>query len=86
MRERHEVFVQRSLPPREAWIEIIRRMGRDTFSPSLPPREAWIEITGRGRKNPQPESLPPREAWIEMLPAPSATHVAAVASPTGSVD
>ena len=33
-----------SLPPREAWIEIIIHAPTITAVPSLPPREAWIEI------------------------------------------
>ena len=34
----------RSLPPREAWIEILCLFDGAVSRRSLPPREAWIEM------------------------------------------
>ena len=34
----------KSLPPREAWIEIYDKENAMKLTASLPPREAWIEI------------------------------------------
>ena len=42
-----------SLPPREAWIEIIKDTVGDTaLAASLPPREAWIEIVSLLQSHP----------------------------------
>ena len=75
-------LITRSLPPREAWIEITRPLAVFLSLTSLPPREAWIEIghhllaegrsTGRfphgkrGLKYPEREAL--REALVSLPP------------------
>ena len=40
-----------SLPPREAWIEIISTEELAHIMQSLPPREAWIEISCAAKVN-----------------------------------
>ena len=66
-----ELVLKLSLPPREAWIEIIASMtAAAQKTPSLPPREAWIEMHSATAFSQCPRSLPPREAWIEIqIPA-----------------
>ena len=75
-----------SLPPREAWIEIVRKMEQDGILRSLPPREAWIEIVFLGVEYIFRWSLPPREAWIEIDSSRFSMSGHIVASPAGSVD
>ena len=38
------VYLHKSLPPREAWIEMTHIGCRGSPDGSLPPREAWIEM------------------------------------------
>ena len=38
--------IEKSLPPRGAWIEITPCIYRKNRDKSLPPRGAWIEING----------------------------------------
>ena len=61
------IVVNKSLPPRGAWIEIRWRNKRVVRNPSLPPRGAWIEIgMVLTPSNHVVRSLPPRGAWIEI--------------------
>ena len=56
-----------SLPPREAWIEILTTQRNPYGLESLPPREAWIEMPCKFISwSALSMSLPPREAWIEI--------------------
>ena len=59
---------QRSLPSREAWIEIPgRRVRLPGPAVASPPREVWIEISSSSPAVTSSESrFPPREAWIEI--------------------
>ena len=79
-------FIFSSLPPRGAWIEIMKPWKAERICESLPPRGAWIEILSL---NPEPLdllSLPPRGAWIEIYPVGSIYMSVNVAPPAGSVD
>ena len=38
------MIMLKSLPPREAWIEIVSLALETLGTMSLPPREAWIEM------------------------------------------
>ena len=60
-------MVGKSLPPREAWIEITVALIASFCIWSLPPREAWIEIIFSFPIACFGRSLPPREAWIEIF-------------------
>ena len=75
---------RRSLPPREAWIEIDMAIILSVHPRSLPPREAWIEICHiLHGLNKSVWSLPPREAWIEISASSSASAASACRFPHG---
>ena len=79
-------FHPRSLPSRDAWIEILAIWWAVTAHWSLPSRDAWIEIAGGQHDQPARKSLPSRDAWIEMK-APAAMRPAIIVAPlTGCVD
>ena len=78
---------EKSLPPREAWIEM------KPYLTHLLENGRRFPHGKRGLKFPRHvhppagyASLPPREAWIEIPISTVAARVASVASPTGSVD
>ena len=57
-----------SLPPRGAWIEILKMLKVTGTLESRPPRGAWIEIDiTKISKYCSSLSLPPRGAWIEII-------------------
>ena len=78
--------LQKSLPSRGAWIEIIRQRLLIVAQVSLPSRGAWIEIPPGCRSRRTPSSLPSRGAWIEISAQKAHPAGIAVAPLTGSVD
>ena len=76
-----------SLPPREAWIEIIGILDKDAKTMSLPPREAWIEINLDPSAVTLPEGRFPRgKRGLKLQYCLDHCYFRRVASPAGSVD
>ena len=77
-----------SLPPREAWIEMLEPRPQTLLSVSrFPHGKRGLKLDGVKEDQIEKMSLPPREAWIEILLLLNLSiELKRVASPTGSVD
>ena len=77
----------RSLPPRGAWIEMIRGCQQPQPQPCRSPHgERGLKYKNLQKIIKATESLPPRGAWIEIDQNGETNGGFVVAPPTGSVD
>ena len=76
-----------SLPPRGAWIEIMRINAARSINPGRSPHgERGLKYIAKEMQKAYERSLPPRGAWIEIKIMSFVDEKSLVAPPTGSVD
>ena len=77
--------IEKSLPARGVWIEIITSSAIWSIISSLPARGVWIEIGTKARSRPSRSSLPARGVWIEIHHGRSSTKDGASSLPARGV-